>query len=125
VLNSLFRLPLKCLKVVHKWWWIATILIFFPLEKGITDFVFICDIHKTLVPPWPRNALPFFIIRRCGWPFFSWYSHTSGWDWCTCARDLRNIRGEVTEVNDWCTVLVENSEHVREEQASSGHSFHL
>jgi hypothetical protein len=37
-----------------------------------------------------------------------------------CAVDLRNIRGEVTEMNDQCTVLVEKSEQVREEQASSG-----
>lgn len=36
------------------------------------------------------------------------------------AIDLRNVRGEVTEVNDQCTVLVEKCDQVREEQASSG-----
>ena len=31
-----------------------------------------------------------------------------------CAIDVRNIRGEVTEVIDQCTVLVDESEQVRE-----------
>jgi hypothetical protein len=42
-----------------------------------------------------------------------------------CAVDLRNIRGEVTEMIDQCTVLVEKSEQVREDLTSSGMSFNL
>jgi hypothetical protein len=34
--------------------------------------------------------------------------------------DLRNIRGEVTEMIDQCTELVEISKQVREEQTSNG-----
>jgi len=108
VSKSLSKLTQKFLKVVEKWWWVQIIPIFFPLEKWGTDFICIRDFYKTLVLPWPRTASLFSSIRRLD----NYLPHDIFLQ--VCAIGVRNIREEVTEMIDQCTVLVEKIEQVRE-----------